>query len=177
MPEQVPSLPVALLLFAVVPAICEEIAFRGFILSALEKGHRVRSAIILSALLFGFLHVLMSLYQQLFNATLLGLVLGLLAVRSRSIVPGILFHLINNALGVSTKEWLQTSLCRQIGPWLYRNPQEGLYHYWLIVLSAVLSGMLLIVLWRWIGRCPSLIDGSPQDLRRCDMTTMPTRLG
>ena len=63
--------------------------------------HRTRSAILLSALMFGFLHVLLSLFQQLFNATLLGIVLGLLAVRSRSILPGIVFHFLNNALAVS----------------------------------------------------------------------------
>ena len=51
-------------------------AFRGFILSGLEQQHRTRSAILLSALMFGFLHVLLSLFQQLFNATLLGIVLG-----------------------------------------------------------------------------------------------------
>ncbi len=82
------------------PAICEEFAFRGFILSGLEREHRTRSAILLSALMFGFLHVLLSLFQQLFNATLLGIVLGLLAVRSRSILPGIVFHFLNNALAV-----------------------------------------------------------------------------
>ena len=87
--------------FALVPAICEEFAFRGFILSGLEHQHRTRSAILLSALMFGFLHVLLSLFQQLFNATLLGIVLGLLAVRSRSIVPGLIFHFLNNAIAVS----------------------------------------------------------------------------
>ena len=91
--------------FALVPAVCEELAFRGFILSGLEHQHRTRSAILLSALMFGFLHVLLSLFQQLFNATLLGIVLGLLAVRSRSILPGILFHFLNNALAVSQGDW------------------------------------------------------------------------
>ncbi|MGH7193081.1 MAG: CPBP family glutamic-type intramembrane protease, partial [Candidatus Saccharimonadales bacterium] len=53
---------------ALAPAFCEELAFRGFILTGLERGHRTRSAILLSALLFGFMHVLVSLFQQLFNA-------------------------------------------------------------------------------------------------------------
>ena len=91
----------SILIFALIPAICEEFAFRGFILSGLEHQHRVRSAILLSALMFGFLHVLLSLFQQLFNATLLGMVLGLLAVRSRSILPGIVFHFLNNAFAVA----------------------------------------------------------------------------
>ena len=83
-----PSLWVSVGVFALLPAICEELAFRGFILSGLEYRRGTRSAILLSALMFGFLHVLLSLFQQLFNATLLGIVLGLLAVRSRSLLAG-----------------------------------------------------------------------------------------
>ena len=44
---------VGLLVIAVVPAICEEVAFRGFILSGLEREYRPVTAIVLSALLFG----------------------------------------------------------------------------------------------------------------------------
>jgi sodium transport system permease protein len=36
--------------------------------------------------------------QQVFNATLLGLLLGLLALRSGSVFPGIAFHLLYNGL-------------------------------------------------------------------------------
>ena len=106
------------------PAVCEEVAFRGFILSGLERRHRTRSAILLSALLFGFLHVLLSLFQQLFNATLLGLVLGLLAVRSRSIVPGIVFHFINNAWACGAGPDRAGRGSRLVG-WLYRNPTRA----------------------------------------------------
>src|SRR5262249_56391047 len=117
-----------LLVIAVVPAICEEVAFRGFILSGLRRDYSTRSAIVLSAFLFGFLHVLLSLFQQLFNATLLGIVLGLLAVRSRSILPGILFHFLNNAMGVARGFWLGGAGQSPIVGWIYRNPSEGLYH-------------------------------------------------
>ena len=101
-----PGLWVAIGVFALLPAICEEVAFRGFILSGLEHRRRTRSAILLSALMFGFLHVLLSLFQQLFNATLLGIVLGLLAVRSRSLLPGILFHFLNNAFAIAQASWI-----------------------------------------------------------------------
>jgi sodium transport system permease protein len=148
MVAEVPSLPVAVLLFALVPAVCEELAFRGFILSGLERGHRTWSAIVLSAILFGFLHVLMSLYQQLFNATLLGLVLGLLAVRSRSIVPGMVFHLINNALGVSLQPLLNSAAGRAVTPWLFRNPAEGLYYPVWLAAGAAISAYLIYMLWR-----------------------------
>jgi sodium transport system permease protein len=139
----VPNLGMAILLFAVIPAICEETAFRGFILTGLERRHKTRSAILLSALLFGFLHVLLSLFQQLFNATLLGIVLGFLAVRSRSLLPGIVFHAINNALAILVGSWASHPVGRRIAGWLYRNPSEGLYHGWVVVLGAAVSAYLL----------------------------------
>jgi sodium transport system permease protein len=148
MMKQVPSLGMAVLLFAAVPAVCEELAFRGFILTGLERGHRTRSAILLSALLFGFMHVLLSLFQQLFNATLLGLVLGLLAVRSRSIVPGIVFHFLNNALGVVMGSVAAAKAPPAILGWLYRNRDEQLYHWYWVVLGALASALLLAWLWR-----------------------------
>ncbi len=81
--------------FAVTPAICEEIAFRGFILSGLARGNRLGMAVVVSSLMFGIVHMIP---QQAFNAALLGLVLGLLAVHSRSLFPAIAFHLCNNAI-------------------------------------------------------------------------------
>jgi sodium transport system permease protein len=137
----------ALLLLAVIPAICEEIAFRGYILSGLERVYRPRSAIVLSALLFGFLHVLLSLFQQLFNATLLGLVLGLLAYRSGSLVPGILFHFLNNGLAILTG-LADNVLGDRITRFLYRNPAEGLYHWPWVALGALVSLGLLRTLLR-----------------------------
>jgi sodium transport system permease protein len=146
--SQSPGLLASILIFALLPAICEEFAFRGFIMSGLEHQHRVRSAILLSALMFGFLHVLLSLFQQLFNATLLGVVLGLLAVRSRSILPGIVFHFLNNAFAVALSSLIQAPWAARIVPFIYRNPEEGLYHGQWIVVSVVLSGILLVFLWK-----------------------------
>jgi sodium transport system permease protein len=148
MMARVPSLGAALVLFAVIPAICEEFAFRGYILSGLQHRHSTRSAILLSALLFGILHVLLSLFQQLFNATLLGIVLGLIAVRSRSILPGIVFHLVHNGLAVVLGAWVNDPSSRRIVGWIYRKPSEGLYDYWIVVLGAVASAILIAVLYR-----------------------------
>ncbi len=56
----------AVLVLALMPAITEEIAFRGYILSGLERSYRPGTAIILSAFLFAFLHAMISLFQQFF---------------------------------------------------------------------------------------------------------------
>ena len=86
------------LVIAVVPAVCEELAFRGFILSGFRHlGHKWR-AIIYSALLFGLTH---GILQQSLIASLLGVVLGYLAVQSGSILPGMVFHVCHNTLAVA----------------------------------------------------------------------------
>ena len=97
----------------------------------------------MSAILFGFMHVFVSLFQQLFNATLLGLVLGLLAVRSKSVLPGIVFHVINNGLAVAAGYWITTSIGGRTAPWLYRNPEQGLYHVIFVVIGVLVSAFLL----------------------------------
>lgn len=83
--------------FALTPAICEELAFRGFILSGLARGGRLKVAIIMSSLMFGIFHLIP---QQAFNAAIVGLLIGLIAVHSRSIFPAIAFHLVSNTIAL-----------------------------------------------------------------------------
>lgn len=88
---------VLICVFALTPAICEELAFRGFILSGLARGGRLAIAIVISSIMFGVIHMIP---QQIFNATLVGLLIGLLAVHSRSLFPAILFHFCTNSLAL-----------------------------------------------------------------------------
>lgn len=138
----------SVLVFALLPAVCEETAFRGFILSGLEPNRAPRSAVFLSALMFGFLHVLLSLYQQLFNATLLGVFLGLLAVRSRSLAPGIVFHALNNGFAIGMKAWIEKLQAAGLAGWLYREPGEGLYHWVWVGLGMAVAVALFAYLWK-----------------------------
>ncbi len=147
----IPDLGTAILLLALAPAICEEVAFRGFILSGLVRGGRRWSAIVQSALLFGFMHVLLSLFQQLFNATLLGLVLGLLAVLSRSLLPGIVFHFLNNALAVLSGTIATEDAWRPLARALYRDPARTLYHGYWVIAGGLATAALLV----WLVRSGS----------------------
>lgn len=146
--NSIPNVWVGLLVFALIPSITEEVAFRGYILSGLERGHRNRTAILTSAFLFGFLHVLISLFNQLFTATLLGVVLGLLAVRSRSLLPGIAFHLVNNGLGVVLAFWTAAPSGEAVASWLFRDPAHGLYRWPIVVGAGLASAWMLALLYR-----------------------------
>lgn len=81
---------------AVVPAICEEIAFRGLILTNLEP-YGKGTAILGSALLFGLMHMNPA---QFFYTTVMGMMLGLVYVKTKSIWLCMVIHFVNNTLGV-----------------------------------------------------------------------------
>ena len=88
------SLALLLLTIAVSPAICEEVLFRGAILSGLRTRLPDYVAILIVGILFGLFHV--SVYR-LMPTALLGIVITYAAVRSRCIFVAMLMHLLVNA--------------------------------------------------------------------------------
>jgi len=79
---------------AVIPAVTEEVAFRGAILGGLRGVLGDRTAIIVSALMFAIMHLSV---PSLIHLSLLGLILGTVRVRSGSVWPGIFLHAGYNA--------------------------------------------------------------------------------
>ena len=146
--QQIPNLGIAVLVLALVPAITEEFAFRGYILSGLERSYRPMTAIVLSSLLFAFLHVLLSLFQQFFGAALLGVVLGAIAYRTGSIWPGVVFHFVNNALGVLSVDVAQHPQVAPWAGWLLRDPKEALYQVPVVIGGGLVAVGLFAAIWR-----------------------------
>ncbi len=68
---------------AVLPAFCEEITYRGFIFGGLLRNGGALRAVVLSSLFFGLAH---SFLQQSIAATIMGLLLGVVAWRTGSIL-------------------------------------------------------------------------------------------
>jgi sodium transport system permease protein len=108
--------------FALIPAICEEIAFRGFVLHGLHRHFRPRNAVLLSSFFFALFHMNVFLFLPTF---ILGMVLGLLTVRSRSLLPAILFHLLHNSVLIALIALCLVSTGALLW-WLYRKPYVDL---------------------------------------------------
>lgn len=85
------------LAIGILAPLAEEAVFRGAVLRVLlrlfdKKWHWI--AIAISAILFGLVH---GNVQQFVHATLIGLILGWMYYRTDSILPGVLFHWVNNS--------------------------------------------------------------------------------
>lgn len=83
-----------------VAPVCEEVFFRGFVFMGLLRGMPLAWAIVFSSLIFAVAHFDVGSFAVLF---IIGLALAFLRWRTKSILPGILLHMLNNgiaALGI-----------------------------------------------------------------------------
>jgi sodium transport system permease protein len=141
------------LAIALIGPVCEEIAFRGFILSGFRHLGRRWMAIVLSSVLFGLAH---GIIQQSLLACLLGMLIAFVAVQTGSLLPAILYHVTHNGLMVGISwltTWTNTPLGKndplpwpqQVGQWVLGTAKEPgwLYHWSSVALAAVLAALLL----------------------------------
>ena len=111
--------------------IGEEIGFRGLILGGLLKTRcRPWIAILVSALIFASFH---GFGANFFTALLFGILVGWLYWRTRSIIPGIIIHIVNNSLTAID---------------LSGQPDAV---FWLILAVSLL--LLVYCLWWFGGKC------------------------
>lgn len=136
---------------AIIPAICEEFFFRGFLISTLMKDRRhwIRPMLI-STFVFAMFHVIAdpSLSLERFPATfLLGLVLCGIRLSSGSIVPGMVMHALSNGLLLSLTEL--NPVLQMIGLNLNAENEASLPG-WFLLTSVLISctGIGLV----WLGR-------------------------
>ncbi|MCA9036980.1 MAG: CPBP family intramembrane metalloprotease, partial [Planctomycetaceae bacterium] len=96
------AVPLALMIIClgVLPGVCEELFFRGFLLSGLKKAIRPWMAIIACGTIFGVFHVIAAegaTLERLLPSTALGCLLSWIAIRSGSVLPGLVMHVLHNS--------------------------------------------------------------------------------
>ena len=87
-----------LLIVAVMPAICEEMFFRGFILTSFKNNQKsYKGAIIFSGILFGIMHMD---FIRIIPTSILGISFAYAVCKSNSIGVGMFMHFLNNGFAV-----------------------------------------------------------------------------
>lgn len=95
--ESFPELAFVVLVVAIVPAVVEELMFRGLIQSGLERMVTPVRAAVISGLIFGAFHFNPFALLPLMG---LGIFFGILRMRSNSILMAMTVHFLNNVLAV-----------------------------------------------------------------------------
>jgi membrane protease YdiL (CAAX protease family) len=114
---------------ALVPAICEEVLFRGYLQRAVERSGSVGMGILISGVLFGFYHLR---FSQVIPLAVIGILLALITWRTRSLIPAMIAHLVNNAGGILLVAYFPESSFVEVTP-------DAAPPVWLVVLSIVVS--------------------------------------
>ena len=134
MVETPTSLALNLFTIAVLPALLEEMIYRGYILRVLRPYGNLM-AVMVSSLLFSLMH---GNLRQIPFAFMVGLVLGFLYVSTNNIWLPIAVHLANNAISV-LMEYFAFFV-----PSDYRNVFYSLVIYGLIAVGALCALILLV---------------------------------
>ena len=104
----------ALVAVSIVPAFCEELFFRGFLLNNLRRSFSLTLSVVFTSLLFALSHrSLVALPVHLF----LGFLLTALTAKSGSLSGSIIYHLVHNAVNLLTSVVFSRIL--------YAMPQEA----------------------------------------------------
>jgi ABC-2 type transport system permease protein/sodium transport system permease protein len=149
--ERMHSAPPALLLLAlaVIPAIGEELFFRGYLLGALRRRLPAWGAICLTGAVFGLFHASLGgliLIERVISSTLLGLVLGYLCWQSASVFPGMVLHALHNGLLLSLMYIAPT-----LKAWGW-DIEDQRYLPWPFVAATATAAALALALVTWLGR-------------------------
>jgi sodium transport system permease protein len=155
--EEAPQAWVPIVLIALLPAVCEELTFRGFVLSGLRHMGHKWWAIGLSAVFFGLVHAIL---QQSLAAMAVGVVIGFIAVQAGSLIPCVLFHATYNLLTLLPAKLAMETESREVFDrvpalgWLYdpaHSGQGGFVYHWAVV--AVGGAVAVAAAW-WFHRLP-----------------------
>lgn len=126
---------------AVMPAIGEELMFRGFILGSLKNKQKIIMAMMISSVIFGVYH--MSLVK-LIPTALLGFLLAALVIGNESIIPAMIMHFLNNLSSLLIVKY-EKPLTKKMPGFLYEIFYEGQMNQVSIAIVFVLIGALFIV--------------------------------
>ncbi|MGN0798464.1 MAG: lysostaphin resistance A-like protein [Christensenellales bacterium] len=134
------------ILVAVLPAICEETTHRGLLLRGMSS-MGIMKAVVLSSIFFGLMHMNI---LQFFYATVLGFIIALSVVISKSILPGIIIHFMNNFMSVyftfaQANNWVGSGINQFLDGLLFGG-SSVLGHLVSVVLSlTVVLGLLILL--------------------------------
>ena len=131
----------ALIALVIVAPVTEELLFRGWLMKDLQDQYGTRAALIWSSMLFGLAHF--AHVSSIVYATIGGLVLGAVALRTRSTLGSIAMHAGVNALPLL----LPVTLLRVEG---FNTLDQHVRHIspWLVLLSLGGATLALMIIWR-----------------------------
>lgn len=116
-----------------VPAVCEEVLYRGYALRAFEKSWGIWASIIITGVLFGLYHLQLT---NLLPLAFIGILLAFVTYVSQSIYPAMLAHLINNGGSVLLASYYPESSMAELTP-------ESMPPLWALLVGTAITVLIV----------------------------------
>jgi sodium transport system permease protein len=137
MPKELPVWQMILFL-AVLPAISEEIAFRGTLLYGLRHKFRPAALAVVVGIIFGLFHIS---YYRIIPTGFLGIILTAIVLLTGSIFPSMALHFGNNAFSYLMTKW--------------GSPIDKM-DWWAYLLATAVCAFCFYIIYRNRTPCPEL---------------------
>ena len=123
-----------LLILGVIPAICEELLFRGIVFQGLKENFSKPISIVLSALMFALVH---QSIQQFIYPFLLGLLLAFVFEKTNNLTYSILIHMFNNFTTLTLTFLAELNIISF----------NFTITWWVVLLALLAVAVTLLILW------------------------------
>lgn len=131
----------AFLVVACLPAICEELLFRGFFLSSVRTKLGAAWSIVIVAAVFGVYHMS---FVKFFTTGILGIALAYSVYKSKSILTSMLMHAANNGLLVTAMYFPEK--VERILPFVVKESLSSAEIAACLVIGVLFAGLGIVVL-------------------------------
>ena len=140
-----------LVIIALIPAIGEEMTFRGVLQQSLTRKMNPHIAIILSAAIFSFIHFQ---FYGFLPRMFLGILLGYMFYITNSLWSSMLMHFVNNGATVVIYYLWNIGVIEDAEHW------GETQNVWIIIASAVIT--IGLIVWSWIKAKPkATVEAAP----------------
>jgi membrane protease YdiL (CAAX protease family) len=135
------ALIISIIMVGIIPAFTEEMFFRGILLGGFKENYSERKAIVMSALLFGLIHLNP---WQFLSAFIIGLFSAWICIKTKSLVLSIYIHGFNNILAVLLLKYREAIPIGGLNGYL--TPETEFMPKWLDAAGIVffIAGILLL---------------------------------
>ncbi|TWT63002.1 ABC transporter permease subunit/CPBP intramembrane protease [Rubinisphaera italica] len=140
--QQIP-LWVIIVALGVIPGLCEEFFFRGFLFSGWRSSAGRVATICGTALAFGLFHVVLAggiAPERVVPSTMMGLLLGWVSVRTNSILAPALLHVIHNSTLLTLARFRE-----ELAGWNIGTVEQS--HLPITWLAASATGIIIGIIW------------------------------
>jgi membrane protease YdiL (CAAX protease family) len=144
---------VSIILVGIIPGLTEEMFFRGIILNGFEKNYSNKKAVIISALLFGIIHLNP---WQFVTAFIIGIISAWICIKTKSIILCMYIHIFNNIVSVVALKYKEQLPINGFNTAYTGNVEHMFQPIWFDIVGIIITLLGIILIKRAVEKAKNV---------------------